>query len=177
MAAAPNNRFLGKFRGRVVDNRDPMGIGRITAEVPDVLGDTPSTWAMPCFPFTGDRQAPAGQYVVPSVGAGVWVEFEQGDPSFPIWSGCWYGERAQLPEDARSDPATAHPVVVQTPRKHKIVLSDVPDEGILLRAPGGAHIRIDATGIHIDNGQGASISLVGNQVDINQGRLIVPGRR
>ncbi|TMU99254.1 phage baseplate assembly protein V [Streptomyces sp. DASNCL29] len=177
MAATPNNRFLGKFRGRVRDNQDPLGIGRITVEVPDVLGDEPSTWAMPCFPFTGEQQRPAGQYVVPSVGAGVWVEFEQGDPSFPIWTGCWFGAREQLPEDARTDPATAHPVVIQTPGKHKIVMSDVPAEGILLQAPGGASIRIDATGVYIDNGQGASVSLVGDQVDLNQGRLTVPKKR
>ena len=86
MADASNNRFLGKFRGRVVDNADPLQIGRITAQVPDVLGDVPSTWALPCLPFTGRG---SGQYVVPQVGAGVWVEFEQGDPSFSIWTGCW----------------------------------------------------------------------------------------
>lgn len=75
MAAGPNNRFLGKFRGRVVSNDDPLRIGRVTVKVPDVLGDETSTWAMPCLPFTGPQ---SGQYVVPAAGAGVWVEFEQG---------------------------------------------------------------------------------------------------
>ncbi|MFB7635747.1 phage baseplate assembly protein V [Streptomyces sp. NPDC056149] len=171
MAGAPNNRFLGKFRGRVAANDDPMGIGRLRVQVPDVLGDEVSTWALPCFPFSGER---AGQVVVPSVGAGVWVEFEQGDPSFPVWVGCWYGRREELPEDAQRDPAISHPVVIQTPGKHKIVLSDVPTEGILLEAPGGAYVRIDATGVHINNGHGASISLAGEQVDVNDGRLTVP---
>ncbi|MGW7487931.1 phage baseplate assembly protein V [Streptomyces sp. NPDC054786] len=174
MAGAPNNRFLGKFRGRVAANDDPMGIGRLRVQVPDVLGDEVSTWAMPCFPFTGER---AGQVVVPSVGAGVWVEFEQGDPSFPVWTGCWYGRRDELPEDAQADPAIAHPVVIQTPKKHKLVMSDVPTNGILLEAPGGAFVKIDATGVHINNGHGASISLVGDQVDINEGRLTVPKKR
>ena len=63
---APSNRYLGKFRGAVVDNQDPLRIGRITASVPDVLGDVPSTWAMPCFPFTGRE---AGHYSVPEPGA------------------------------------------------------------------------------------------------------------
>ncbi|GAU64942.1 phage baseplate assembly protein [Streptomyces sp. NBRC 110611] len=174
MAGAPNNRFLGKFRGRVVDNNDPMGRGRLIVQVPDVLGDEPSTWALPCFPFTGPQ---AGQVVVPSVGAGVWVEFEQGEPSYPIWVGCWYGSREELPEDAQRNPATARPVVVQTPGKHKIVMSDVPTEGILLEAPGGAYVRIDATGVHISNGFGASVSVRGDRVDVNEGRLIVPNKR
>ena len=169
--APPNNRFLGKFRGRVADNRDPLRIGRVTVQVPDVLGDETSTWAMPCFPFTGHE---AGHYAVPEPGAGVWVEFEQGDPSFPIWSGCWYGQESELPEDARTDEK----VVVQTPKQHKIVMDDVPGGvGILLKAPGGAYVRIDETGVHIDNGHGASIDLVGDHVVINHGQLTVPKKR
>ncbi|WP_410539700.1 phage baseplate assembly protein V [Streptomyces sp. KL2] len=181
MAPAPNNRFLGKFRGRVADNDDPLGIGRITAHVPDVLGDEASTWAMPCLPFTGER---SGQYVVPGRGAGVWIEFEQGDPSYPIWTGCWYGEADELPEDARAAARTgAEPVVIQTRGGHKVVLSDDPETGILLQAPGpgegrpGPYVRVTRDGIHIDNGQGASVSVAGDRVDVNQGRLIVPIKR
>lgn len=181
MAPAPNNRFLGKFRGRVVDNDDPLRTGRITAHVPDVLGDVASTWALPCFPFTGRR---AGQYVVPSEGAGVWIEFEQGDPSYPIWTGCWYGDETELPADALTGArAGAEPVVIETRGHHKIVLSDDPEGGILLQAPGageggqGPYIRITRDGIRIDNGQGAVISVVGDRVDINRGRLVVPTNR
>ncbi|MEU6082227.1 phage baseplate assembly protein V [Streptomyces sp. NPDC047108] len=173
--AAPNNRYLGKFRGRVVDTRDPLRIGRITAHVPDVLGDTPSTWALPCFPFTGGR---AGQYTVPEPGAGVWVEFEQGDPSFPVWTGCWYGDAQELPVDVREEVPVSQPVVVETPGRHKLVMSDVPGgKGILLKAPGGAYVQIDERGVTIDNGQGASVELIGDQVNINEGRLIVPKKQ
>ncbi|SFS96480.1 phage baseplate assembly protein V [Saccharopolyspora flava] len=172
MADGPNSRFLGKFRGRVMDNADPLGIGRITAQVPDVLGDLPSTWALPCLPFTGSE---AGQFVVPEVGAGVWVEFEQGDPSFPVWTGCWYGDRAELPPDARGQDK---PVVIQTPGDHKLLMSDVPGgEGILLRAPGGAFVQIDEKGVTIGTGRGALIELVGDEVTINEGRLTVPRRQ
>lgn len=172
MADAPNTRFLGKFRGRVMDNADPLGIGRITAQVPDVLGDLTSTWALPCLPFTGRE---AGQFVVPEVGAGVWVEFEQGDPSFPIWTGCWYGERSELPPDAQRGD---RPVVIQTPGDHKLLMSDVPGgEGILLRAPGGAYVQIDEKGVTVGNGKGASVELIGNEVNINQGRLVVPRKQ
>ncbi|MGI5470426.1 phage baseplate assembly protein V [Streptomyces sp. CA-132043] len=175
MAPASNNRFLGKFRGRVASNNDPLRMGRITAHVPDVLGDEASTWAMPCFPFTG---AQAGQYVMPSVGAGVWIEFEQGDPSFPVWTGCWYGSEAEMPVDAQVGArAGAEPVVIETQGHHKIVLSDVPEEGILLQAPTGAYVRINAAGVQINNGAGAVVSLVGDQVDINEGRLTVPKKR
>ncbi|MFD0060179.1 phage baseplate assembly protein V [Streptomyces sp. NPDC056637] len=177
--AADGNRYLGKFRGRVVDNNDPLRIGRITAEVPDVLGDEASTWALPCLPFTGPE---AGQFVVPPPGAGVWVEFEQGDPSFPVWTGCWYGAAEELPPDARRELAAGSPgkpVVVQTPAAHKLVMNDTvgAEQGILLQAQGGAYIRITKEAVVIATGAGAQIVLRGNEVTINEGQLTVLSKR
>ena len=86
--------FYGKYRGTVVLNIDPEQRGRITAMVPDVLGLVPSSWALPCFPIAGKQQ---GAYLLPQIGAGVWIEFEQGDPDYPIWTGCYYGSVAEVP--------------------------------------------------------------------------------
>ncbi|MER7202322.1 baseplate assembly protein [Streptomyces sp. CB01635] len=177
--AADGNRYLGKFRGRVVDNNDPLRIGRITVEVPDVLGDEASTWALPCLPFTGPE---AGQFVVPPPGAGVWVEFEQGDPSFPVWTGCWYGAAEELPPDARRELAAnspSKPFVVQTPAAHKLVMSDTAgaEQGILLQAQGGAYIRITKEAVVIATGAGAQVVLRGNEVTINEGQLTVLSKR
>ena len=72
-------------------------LGRIQAKVPDVLGDDESGWAMPCVPFGGSG---VGFFVLPAVGAGVWIEFEHGDPDYPIWTGCWLGARPRCPPDA-----------------------------------------------------------------------------
>ncbi len=82
------NKFHGKYRGTVVNNVDPEQRGRIQALVPDVSGLIPSSWAMPCVPFAGKQ---SGVYVVPQIGAGVWIEFEQGDPDYPIWVGGFWG--------------------------------------------------------------------------------------
>ncbi|GAA4551472.1 MULTISPECIES: phage baseplate assembly protein V [Streptomyces] len=177
--AAPSNRYLGKFRGRVVDDNDPLRIGRVTVEVPDVLGDEPSTWALPCLPFTGPQ---SGQFVVPPPGAGVWVEFEQGDPSFPVWTGCWYGAADELPPDARRELQAGSPnkpVVVQTPGAHKVVMNDTPgtEQGILLQAQGGASIRITKEAVVIATGAGAEIVLRGREVTINEGQLTVLSKR
>jgi uncharacterized protein involved in type VI secretion and phage assembly len=164
-------RYLGKYRGTVADAADPERRGRLRAQVPDVLGDTPSTWAMPCLPFAGPGQ---GQYVMPPVGAGVWVEFEQGDPSFPIWTGCWYGSGAEVPPVALDGPPGSHNVVIQTRGERALILSDVPGGyGITLRTAGGASLAITDAGISISNGQGASITLVGSTVTVNEGALVV----
>jgi hypothetical protein len=82
-------RFYGKYRGTVEANIDPMMLGRIMAMVPDVGSLIPLSWAMPCAPFP-DAGTPA--LAVPPIGASVWIEFEQGDPNYPIWSGGFWSE-------------------------------------------------------------------------------------
>jgi uncharacterized protein involved in type VI secretion and phage assembly len=164
-------RYLGKYRGTVINNIDPMRMGRLQAQVPDVHGDTPSSWAMPCLPLAGPR---LGHYMMPPVGAGVWIEFEQGDENYPIWTGCWYGSAAELPDLALSGLPSAPNVVLQTQGQRTLVLSDLPGgPGITLQTLTGAKLVINDLGITIDNGQGASISLTGNTVNVNQGALIV----
>ena len=74
-------KYYGKYRGTVVNNVDPMQIGRIQAIVPDVSNIVPTSWAMPCVPVAGLQM---GEFTVPPIGAGVWMEFEQGNPDYPI---------------------------------------------------------------------------------------------
>ena len=170
----PSNRFLGKYRGRVADNADPRRIARIRAEVPDVLGREVSTWALPCLPFTGEG---FGHFNLPAVGAGVWIEFEQGDPSHPIWSGTWYGDTAELPPDARTSQEAeppSQPVVIQTRAGNRLVLTDTAGGGILLQSSTGAFVRIDGDGVRLGDGNGV-ISIGGGVADIN-GQISVDGR-
>lgn len=90
-------RYFGKYRGLVATPLpDPTLRGRVQVVVPAVLG-TAIVWAMPCVPFAGKN---VGMHMLPPVGAGVWVEFEAGDPSYPIWSGCYWAQGDLLPIDA-----------------------------------------------------------------------------
>lgn len=103
--SARGERFYGKYRGIVTDNTDPRNFGRIKALVPEVLGEVTTGWASPCAPYFGTQ---AGFFAVPPVGAGVWIEFEAGDPSRPIWVGGWWGEGEvpMRPMGARTTPNT-----------------------------------------------------------------------
>ena len=83
------NAFWGKYRGFVIDNRDPLQMGRLNVGVPSVLGGVLSSWAMPCAPCAAPHM---GLSMLPPPGAGVWIEFEGGDPDYPIWSGCFWRE-------------------------------------------------------------------------------------
>src|SRR5437016_944663 len=164
-----NGKFYGKYRGKVTDINDPLMIGRIRAKVPDVMGDDESGWAMPCAPFGGSGM---GFFAIPSVGAGVWIEFECGDPDYPIWSGCWFGSSAELPSDLLSLPYKK--VRIVTEGGHSVTLDDSPGVGgITLKTSGGQKIALTATGIEIDDGKGATIKLTGPQVSINNGALEV----
>ncbi len=167
-----NGKYYGKYRGTVVNNIDPEQRGRLTVQVPDVKGLIPSTWAMPCFPITGKQM---GVYMLPQIGAGVWVEFEQGDPDYPIWSGCWYGSVAEVPALALAGIPVSPNIVIQTVAQNAIVISDVPGPtgGIMLKSATGATLIVNDTGIYIQNGKGAMVPLVGPTVTINNGALTI----
>jgi len=164
-------KFFGKYRGTVVNNVDPMQIGRIQVSVPDV-SVIPGSWAMPCFPVTG---AQTGVFTVPLIGAGVWVEFERGDPDYPIWVGGFYGSAAEVPALARTVPPAVPGITMQTPLQNGIVISDVPGPtgGIVMKTTTGAMILVNDVGITISNGKGATIVLAGPSVTINQGALVL----
>lgn len=168
-------KFYGKYRGTVVNNVDPLQIGRIQVSVPDV-SVIPGTWAMPCMPIAGKQE---GIFMVPQIGAGVWVEYEQGNPDYPIWVGGFWGSFAEVPALALVPPAIppGQNIVVQTTAQNAVVISDSPPTpvsgGIVLKSTTGAMIVVNDSGIYIQNGKGASITLIGPTVTVNMGALVV----
>jgi uncharacterized protein involved in type VI secretion and phage assembly len=165
-------KFYGVYRGTVVNNIDPMQIGRIQATVPDVSGLTPTTWAMPCIPIAGKQM---GTFMVPQIGAGVWLQFEAGDPDRPVWTGGWWGTVAEVPALALAGVPGDPNFVIQTTLQNAVVVSDLagPTGGIMLKSTTGATIIVNDTGIYIQNGKGASIVMTGPTVTINAGALVI----
>ncbi len=193
-----SNRYYGKYRGTVFNNIDPEQRGRIQAIVPDVQGLVPTNWALPCVPLAGIQE---GVFMVPQLKAAVWIEFEQGDPDYPIWVGGFWGQASPVP----GVPVLPHPeiplaavlpppippgqnIVIQTTLQHSLIISDalpipiptgIPAPatpgtgGIILRSPSGAMIVVNDTGIYIHNGKGASIEMMGPSVMINKVALVV----
>lgn len=175
------HRYYGKYRGTVVSNVDPENRGRIMAMVPDVQGVTPTTFAMPCVPAAGKG---SGAFFVPEIGAGVWIEFEQGDPDYPIWTGCFWGVAAELPEMGIASPPPTPNMVFQTTGRNSITVFGVPGGGLMLCSgpvsnPGSPRILITQAGITLTTGQatitlnGAAITMVGSPVTVNAGALVV----
>ncbi len=156
------NRYYGKYRGIVRDNNDPENMGRIVAQVPEVFGEEDAPWALPSVPFAG---AGHGLVLLPEVDDGVWIEFEAGDPSRPIWTGCWWA-RNELPEPGGTDTR-----VLVTSGGHKLILDDQENKVQLLHSRGG-ELTITDSDITIKIG-GNQIVLSASGVDINNGAFKV----
>ncbi len=103
-----------------------------------------------------------------------WVEFEGGDPNFPIWSGCFWGT-GEVPALALATPSTIPHFLLQTTGQSTFLLSDAPGPtgGIMLKTTTGAAILINDTGITIQNGKGATIQMTGTSVMINGVALVI----
>jgi hypothetical protein len=179
-------KYYGKYSGTVFQNVDPEMRGRLMVTVPDVLGVVPSTWAEPCVPLAGPTGPPMGVYMVPPIGAGVWVEFEHGDLNKPIWVGCRWGSHFDIPLAAHAGNPADPSIVIQSLLQQAIVVSDmlssvpppvmppVPTTGgIILRSTTGAYIVVNDSGIFISNGKGATINMVGPTITINNGALVI----
>lgn len=128
-------QYHGKYRGSVIDNQDPRDQGRLKVSVPEVLADVDSGWALPCVPYAGDQ---TGTYAVPPVGAGVWVEFEAGDVSRPIWVGGWWPS-GKVPTDEAGAGATPDVLVTRSEQGLLLALHD-DSQTIALSDSSGANI-------------------------------------
>jgi hypothetical protein len=129
------DRFYGKYRGLVTSTDDPLDRGRVKAQVPEVLGEVETGWALPAAPYAGPDQ---GLFTIPPVGAGIWVEFEAGHVSRPIWSGAWWGD-GDIPDGAK--PAQK---VLKSEEGLRVKLDDASKEIVISDADGSNICKIQS---------------------------------
>lgn len=163
-----SREFYGTYRGKVEANLDPLTLGRVQVSVPAVLGEGRLAWAEPCVPYAGDQ---VGTFAVPPVGAACWVQFEGGDPDYPILAGCRWG--------AGESPAPGLPqILVFAADGITVTVNTMPGAGgitVEVGAPAVAipvRLAMDAQGIELSSGA-ASITLDAAKVSLNNGALDV----
>jgi hypothetical protein len=180
LAERVEHRYYGKYRGFVVDNKDPAQLGRLKLSVPSVLGNQVVTgWASACVPFGG--AADQGFLFIPDPGAGVWVEFEEGDLEFPIWVGMFWSKPdagAELPKPNGPDGAEGPPQdpptckIIKTSKGHTLQLEDADrQESVLLyNATGELLLVMDGKGIRVTDGKrGHKVTLDDSGVTVTDG--------
>jgi uncharacterized protein involved in type VI secretion and phage assembly len=156
-------RYYGKYRGTVTDV-EPPGRGRIKALVPAVLGDQTTGWCDPCVPYAGSN---VGIAFLPKTGAGVWIEFEGGDVSYPIWSGCYWRD-GEVPQKVAEGV-----MVIRTDSGHEIVLDD-NGQSVTISDANGNTITLDESGVTLQAANnGGKVALTDAEVNINDGNLEV----
>ena len=153
-------RFYGKYRGSVTDVDDATL--RIKAKVPSVLGEQKTGWCMPCVPYAGDS---AGIAFIPEVGAGVWIEFEGGDVSYPIWTGCYWRS------EEKPDDATPTVKAIVTRQGLKILLDDENGKIEIIDTNENT-ITLDSSGMKLAHGSKA-VEITSSSVKVNDGNLEV----
>jgi uncharacterized protein involved in type VI secretion and phage assembly len=154
------NRFYGKYRGIVTDV--DASTCRVKAKVPAVLGDTDSGWCMPCVPYAGPQ---VGIAFLPEVGSGVWVEFEGGDVSYPVWVGCYWRE-GEVPSDV---DAAVKVIVTKAPTELKF---DDDQGSLTITDPNGNSVTLDSSGITLTRGS-ETVVISDSSVSVNDGALEV----
>jgi uncharacterized protein involved in type VI secretion and phage assembly len=161
------NALYGKYRGAVTDNQDPMQLGRIRARLLSAGLDSFETgWATPCFAFGGTGM---GFFALPKIGAGVWIEFEGGQLDSPIWSGCWFSAASEMPSTSAVPGPGYRKVLFKTEGGQSLTLDDTA--GIILETSGGQKIKLSSTGIEIESGGSAKLTMQNATVNVNNGAL------
>ncbi|WNG35770.1 hypothetical protein F0U61_20405 [Archangium violaceum] len=155
------DRYFGKYRGIVTDVEEG-GQGRIKALVSSVLGDQKTGWCMPCVPYAGKD---SGFVFLPEVGSSVWIEFEGGDLSYPVWTGGFWAA-GEFPSEAA--PAKK---LIRTAKGHQILLDD-DGESITLTDPHGNTVTLDSAGITLARGN-QKIEVTESKVSVDGGALEV----
>lgn len=154
------SRFYGKYRGVVTDV--DAATCRIKAQVPAVYGTAASGWCMPCVPYAGPG---VGIAFLPEVGSAVWIEFEGGDVSYPIWTGCFW-RQGEVPQDVADNVKV---IVTAAPLELKL---DDGQSSITITDPNGNTVTADGSGITLTNG-GQQVVVSSSSVSINSGALQV----
>jgi uncharacterized protein involved in type VI secretion and phage assembly len=153
------SRYYGKYRGTVTEVGDD---GRIRAMVPSVLGGVETGWCLPCVPYAGND---CGFAFFPETDSGVWIEFEGGDVSHPIWVGAYWHE-GEMPARVKRNVK-----VIRTKGQQEIVLDD-ENHSVTITDSNDNRVTLDDKGITFVRQQG-KIEVSNLRITFNNGAMEV----
>jgi hypothetical protein len=153
-------QHFGKYSGVVRSNVDEQMLGRLQVAVPAIFPEEEQVIARPALPY--------GFFFVPEIGAKVWVEFEGGDTTKPLWTGVQYVQGEWPPEAAGSPPQKR---VMKTAGGHLVIFDDTPGAASIeiKDGMGGHTVKLDVAAITLEHG------LTGAKIEIGPGGITIDG--
>jgi uncharacterized protein involved in type VI secretion and phage assembly len=169
-------RFYGKYRGIVMSNSDPDQSGRIQVKVPSVLGAANGVWADPCLPYADNK---AGVYIVPPAGAQVWIDFEEGDPERPVWTGCFWNKQqapSSSPQDAviKLGATTITISAAQGAGRMTVKVGDGDGATTLTLTEQGAKIAVKQASLEL-TADAVALAVGGDRLTVKTGKVEAAG--
>ena len=170
-----NSEFSGLLRGIVVDNNDPLKLGRLKIRIQSAYGSQPVDnlpYAWPCFNYGGMKEMCA--YSVPEVGAGVWVMFQdkdgQPDTTYPVWLGVWQAQEEAPPEITAEAKDAHYYKEFKTTSGHYALFCDKPgEEFIEIKDKDNNFLRMDDKDgyIRVEDKNGSYILMKDGNIEIH----------
>jgi hypothetical protein len=148
-------QYFGKYTGIVKDNSDPEKLGHLKVTVPAIFPEDEEMVAVPALPY--------GFFFVPETDTKVWVEFEGGDPGYPLWTGVQY-VKGDWAKEAEADPPTLR--VVKTPGGHLLIFDDDAGSIELRLGDADTSLVLDDSGIALKDGNGNKITFASGGITI-----------
>lgn len=113
-------RFYSIYRGMVMDNNDPNHMNSLQVAIPEIQGGI-IVWALPFGQHGGLKTG--FKYLAPEIGDTVYIMFEYGNPSKPLWTYHGFGLE-QIPEEL-DDP---NKMGIITPNGNLVILDETSGE-------------------------------------------------
>ena len=145
--------------GRVVENADPLGLGRVRVQMMwQEAGSEKTPWIRLLQPHSGSGK---GFYFVPEIGEEVLVGFQGGNAEKPYVIGTQYNGKEKSGYANKENNIKA----VHTRSGHKLVFTE--DESILITDKSGNEILLDTKGSNITITAPETMTLNAKNLNIN----------
>ena len=145
--------------GRVVENADPLGLGRVRVQMMwQEAGSEKTPWIRLLQPHSGSGK---GFYFVPEIGEEVLVGFQGGNAEKPYVIGTQYNGKEKSGYADKENNIKA----VHTRSGHKLVFTE--DESILITDKSGNEILLDTKGSNITITAPETMTLNAKNLNIN----------
>jgi len=171
-----NGPCYGNYRAKVLDNLDPLKLGRVKLEIYPILIGIEADflpWATPAMPIFDGAGLNTGSFIVPKNDTMVYCFFENGDIYQPVFFAEATDGKKGLPTSREINYPNRK--VWRTDSGIEVFIDDTEQE-VYIYHPSTTDIKIDKSGnIDINGNKDISVIVKGNANISAIGNIIISG--